>query len=86
MNTLVMINFMIALLFFLCYLYQFIYIPISWHKKLPEHRKTVPHRYAVLISARNEAAVIGQLIESVRRQTYDQRLITTFVIADNCTD
>ena len=35
MNTLVMINFMIALLFFLCYLYQFIYIPISWHKKLP---------------------------------------------------
>ena len=86
MNTLVMINFMIALLFFLCYLYQFIYSPISWHKKLPEHRKTVPHRYAVLISARNEAAVIGQLIESVRRQTYDQRLITTFVIADNCTD
>lgn len=86
MNTIVMINFMIALLFFLCYLYQFAYIPISWFRKLPEHRPAVPHRFAVLISARNEALVIGQLLESLRRQTYEKSLITVFVMADNCTD
>ena len=44
------------------------------------------HRYAVLISARNEEAVIGQLLESIKRQSYDGGLVTTFVVADNCTD
>lgn len=86
MNTIVLLNFAIALLFFLCYLYQFAYIPISWFRKLPEHREAQPHRYAVLISARNEALVIGQLLSSLRAQTYDQERITVFVMADNCTD
>lgn len=86
MNAIVLINFVIALLFFLCYLYQFIYIPVTWFKKLPAHREPSPHRFAVLISARNESAVIAQLIDSIHRQTYDPSLITIFVIADNCTD
>ncbi len=42
-------------------------------------------RYAVLICARNEEAVIGQLIDSINNQTYKGE-ITTFVMADNCTD
>ena len=45
-----------------------------------------PHRYAVLIAARNEAAVIGGLLDSLRQQTYDPALLTVFVVADNCTD
>jgi len=44
------------------------------------------HKYAVLIPARNEEAVITNLIKSIKRQDYPSELITTFVVADNCTD
>ena len=44
------------------------------------------HKYAILIPARNEEAVIGNLISSIKKQDYPQELITTFVVADNCTD
>lgn len=44
------------------------------------------HSYAVLIAARNESAVIGNLIESIRAQDYPKELIKIFVVADNCTD
>ena len=40
----------------------------------------------MLIAARNEEAVIGQLIDSVKAQDYPQELIDVFVVADNCTD
>ena len=43
------------------------------------------HKFAVLIAARNEEAVISQLIESIQHQSYpsDDEI---FVAADNCTD
>lgn len=44
------------------------------------------HKYAVLIPARNEETVIGNLIDSINRQDYPKDLITIFVVADNCTD
>lgn len=44
------------------------------------------HRYAVCIAARNEETVIGNLLDSIRKQDYPQELITVFVVADNCTD
>ncbi len=44
------------------------------------------HRYAVVIAARNEEAVIGNLLDSIRRQDYPAELVTVFVVADNCTD
>ncbi|MCQ2455121.1 MAG: glycosyltransferase family 2 protein [Clostridia bacterium] len=44
------------------------------------------HKYAILIPARNEAAVIGNLIESIKLQDYPKELLTVFVVADNCTD
>ncbi|MBM3996862.1 MAG: glycosyltransferase, partial [Planctomycetes bacterium] len=43
-------------------------------------------RFAVLIAAHNEEAVIAQLVSSVRRQEYPSALFSVFVIADNCTD
>lgn len=43
-------------------------------------------RYAVLIAARNEEAVVGNLIDSIRAQTYPAELVTVFVVADNCSD
>ena len=44
------------------------------------------NRYAVLISARNEENVIGNLIGSIRDQTYPSDLIDIWLVADNCTD
>lgn len=44
------------------------------------------HKYAILIPARNEEAVIGNLINSIKRQDYPAELLTIFVVADNCTD
>lgn len=44
------------------------------------------HKYAILIPARNEEAVIGNLLNSIKRQDYPSELLTIFVVADNCTD
>lgn len=44
------------------------------------------HRYAVLVAARNEEAVIGKLLESIKAQDYPSELVRVFVVADNCTD
>jgi cellulose synthase/poly-beta-1,6-N-acetylglucosamine synthase-like glycosyltransferase len=44
------------------------------------------YRYAVLVCARNEEKVIAQLIDSIQKQDYPKELITTFVVAHNCTD
>jgi len=86
METLRYINFAVSVLFFVCYAYQFFYIPVPWLKKDRPHAAPKANRYAVLICARNEAAVIGDLIASIRSQTYDQSLVSVFVLADNCTD
>ena len=86
MSLLLKIPVIISLIFFFCYSYQIIYIPVSILKKSKPIGEVKPHRFAVLISARNESVVIGDLLDSIRRQTYPQELIHTFVIADNCTD
>ncbi|MEA4854446.1 MAG: glycosyltransferase family 2 protein [Christensenella sp.] len=44
------------------------------------------HRYAVVIAARNESAVIGNLVDSIKKQKYPQNMVDVFVVADNCTD
>ena len=43
-------------------------------------------RFACLIAARNEEAVIGALVESLRAQDYPDALYDIFVIPNNCTD
>ncbi|MDO4400695.1 MAG: N-acetylglucosaminyltransferase, partial [Coriobacteriia bacterium] len=79
-------NFAVFLVFTICYSYQLYYVfHVLTHKVTPRVAKK-NHRYAVVISARNEAAVIGDLIHSIRVNNYPQELIDIFVIADNCTD
>lgn len=51
----------------------------------------VPHdhrtnRFAVLVFAKDEAPVIGQLLDSLRAQDYPASGYEVFVTADNCTD
>lgn len=86
MDAVKMINYIISIVFIVCYSYQFLYILVPYVIKGKPMKPARAHRYAVLISARNEEAVIANLIESVRRQSYDLGLVTTFVVADNCTD
>ena len=86
METIKLINFIIGIIFFVCYSYQFFYILVPFVKKEKPHKKTELHRYAVLISARNEELVIGNLLDSIRAQDYPSRLVRIFVVADNCTD
>ena len=76
----------VSILFFLCYFYQLVYIFVPLLKKERPHRDETLHRYAVLIAARNESAVIGGLIGSLKAQDYPEELVTIFVVADNCTD
>ena len=86
MEPIRIINYVIMALFCACYAYQFVYIPVAWlnrKKPLPDGE---PHRFAVLIAARNEEAVIGGLIDSLKRQEYPADLIDIYVVADNCTD
>ena len=44
------------------------------------------HKYGICIAARNEKYVIGNLIDSIKKQDYPSDLYTIFVVADNCTD
>ena len=86
-TTLRTVNAVISALFFICYTYQFLYIPLVLAKKSkPLASPSRAHRYAVLIAARNEENVISGLLDSLRAQTYDMSLVTVFVAADNCTD
>ena len=86
-TTLRTINAIISALFFICYTYQFLYIPLVLAKKPKALAAPArAHRYAVLIAARNEENVISGLLDSLRAQTYDMSLVTVFVAADNCTD
>ena len=82
------INFFLSIAFTVCYLYQIIYLvaPIFKKDKKASASVTVLHRFGVLISARNEAPVIANLIENIREQNYPRDLVTVFVVADNCTD
>ncbi len=44
------------------------------------------HKFMAIIPAHNEAAVIVNLIESLKKQNYSKDLYDIYVIADNCTD
>lgn len=44
------------------------------------------HKYAILVAARNESTVIGNLIDSIKRQNYPKDKLDIFVVADNCID
>ena len=44
------------------------------------------HKYGIVIAARNEEAVIGNLLDSINKQDYPKELVTVFVVADNCDD
>ncbi len=52
-----------------------------------EDKFTTPtKRFAVLVAAHNEHAVIGQLVDNLHELNYPKDLYDIYVIADNCSD
>ena len=82
------LNWSIVLLFTLLYLYQGFYLVVGLllRRHKDRHEPSRLHRFAVVVSARNEEQVIGELLDSLRKQNYPQELLDLYVVADNCTD
>ena len=77
------INYILISIITLSYIYQLIIILCAKQNK---NEKCNNHKFAILIAARNEENVIGNLIESIQLQDYPSELIDIFVVADNCSD
>lgn len=90
MKTINTINSILYISLTVLYFYQFIYIVIALigdkKKKLDTYEAKKLHKFAFIIAARNEQAVIGNLINSIKQQNYPAELIDVIVVADNCTD
>ena len=80
------LSYALAAITTVCYFYQIVYLILPLLKKQRPLESKERRRYAILIAARNEEAVLPHLLESIRRQDYPAELISTFVVADNCTD
>ncbi len=86
MKTLSYINLIMAAVLAACCCYQGLYLLLRLRGAGRRFEARSLGRYAVLIAARNEAAVIGQLIDSINLQKYPAGLVDIYVVADNCTD
>lgn len=65
----------------------FVVIALFALKKRREFPECAPQtRFAVVIPARNEANVIGNLVASLRAQNYPEELYDIYVVPNNCTD
>ena len=81
------LNFLVGFILFLCYSYQIFYTIVPFSIPPRRHKHPIKlNNIAILIAARNESAVIGNLLQSINAQDYDRSHMQVFVIADNCTD
>ncbi len=81
---------------FICFIFLLIPIPLTiWQlcvglcgirksKETPSSNKRF--RFALLVCAKDEQEVIGQLVDSLNAQNYDKDKFKVFVVADNCSD
>ncbi len=87
MSWIEVFNLVIGILFTVCYSYQIFYLIVGTFVKPRRYPVCEQkNRYAIMIAARNEEKVIGQLCDSIREQDYPKDLVDIYVIADNCTD
>jgi hypothetical protein len=60
------LNFVVGFILFLCYSYQIFYSIVPFSLKPKKHRLPIKkNNLAILIAARNEEAVIGNLLDSI---------------------
>lgn len=87
MALLTFLDWVLAIISGIMVVYQVFYIAVGlFAKPLVFPDAPADKRYAVLISARNEEKVIGNLVASIRANDYPQDLVDIWLVADNCTD
>ena len=87
MALLTFLDWVLAIISGIMIVYQIFYIAVGlFAKPLVFPDAPADKRYAVLISARNEEKVIGNLVASIRANDYPQDLVDIWLVADNCTD
>lgn len=59
---------------------------LFWKRPVPCPRRAPETRFACLIPARNEEAVVAALVQSLRAQDYPDALYDIYVIPNNCAD
>lgn len=74
----------LVIAYFLYYLLTGFFVFKRKGGKIRHYKPT--KKLAILIAARNEADVIGNLIGSLKKQNYPKELYDIFVIPNNCTD
>ena len=86
-QTLFIIKFVMEAFFIFFILYQMLVGVFCFytHRDKPSGSTKV-HNLVAIVAARNEAKVIGQLIESLKLQDYPSDKLDIIIIADNCTD
>ncbi len=55
-------------------------------RRAPRAAGAAPRRFAVLVPAHNEEALIGRLLTNLRQLDYPAHLYDVYVVADNCQD
>ena len=75
MKAIIIFNAVISILFTLCYAYQFFYLFVGLLKGEQKFKAVREHKFAAVISARNERDVIGQLISSIKSQNYPRHIL-----------
>ena len=77
----------VSILFFIYGLYHAVTAVIGLRKQAHVTAPAAPkHRFLVLIVARNEGLVIGNLIDSLKRQNYPPDMFDILVVPNNCSD
>ena len=85
-----MIQLIYYTLFLITLLYGLYFIVtglLAFKKEKPKVRAyRARTKFAVLIAARNESLVIGDLIKSLKEQNYPEDLYDIYALINNCTD
>ncbi len=78
-------NIMISIIF-MYYGWIFLCDIIGVFCKKKKYSEAEPYTFAILVCARNEQSVIGNLLDSLNRQEYPEEKRKVFVVAHNCSD
>lgn len=82
--NIIMIPVQVIIIFFT--FYYFILAMFGLFRKREKKILTPEKSFALVVSAYNEEAVIGQLVDNLLKLDYPKELYDVFVVADNCTD
>lgn len=89
MNYVEIVNLVFTIIFGILTLLSVFYVifaVVSVFKKKTFPTAEKQGSYGIIIPARNEAKVVGHLIESIQKANYPQDKLKIFVIAHNCSD